>query len=348
MIITLYSTILIIFLFNFYSFADASTSWQIGFQDPATPYIKGVLNFHNIIMFFIVMNVVIFIIWLFFKLYSKELYSNSENFTHSILLEVVWVIPTTIILTVGVFLWFIVLDSLGDNLDSSNEINFNRGGFLGTSYSYCDGLNKNFIKLDSKSFDFIKCSLSDKQFVDFLSSKGFNVEDEFFCVYSSMQDSHVFIFNLKPETVSYFYYVLTGITDINNTTKIQDSEMLCVATKKNFGDTLTSLRNDNINSNSLFITNKDSSAPVSFVVESCEGFPLFSLFDSNLNNSLSIIYNEFSDSYVFRLCLDQESANAAFFFSTGSEIINFNKTNNPQCLCIKADSSFLKNFLNNK
>jgi hypothetical protein len=136
--------------------------------------------------------------------------------------------------TVGAFLCFIVLDSLGDHLDPSNETNFNRGALL-TSYSYCDGLDKNFIKLDNKSFDFIKCSLLDTQFVDFLSSRGFNVEDEFFCVYSSIQDSHVFIFNLKPETASYFYSVLTGVTDIK-TTKVQDPEMLCVATKKNFGD----------------------------------------------------------------------------------------------------------------
>ena len=77
MIITLYSTILIIFLFNVYSFADASTSWQIGFQDPATPYMEGILNFHNIIMFFIV-AIVIFTSWLLFRcltLYNKKFYT---------------------------------------------------------------------------------------------------------------------------------------------------------------------------------------------------------------------------------------------------------------------------------
>ena len=77
MIITLYSTILIIFLFNVYSFADASTSWQIGFQDPATPYMEGILNFHNIIMFFIV-GIVIFISWLLCRcltLYNKKFYT---------------------------------------------------------------------------------------------------------------------------------------------------------------------------------------------------------------------------------------------------------------------------------
>jgi len=74
MIITLYSTILIIFLFNFYSFTDASTSWQIGFQDPATPYTEGILNFHNII----IIAIVIFTSWLLFRcltLYKKEFHT---------------------------------------------------------------------------------------------------------------------------------------------------------------------------------------------------------------------------------------------------------------------------------
>jgi len=77
MIITLYSTILIIFLFNFYSFTDASTSWQIGFQDPATPYTEGILNFHNII----IIAIVIFTSWLLFRcltLYKKELHPISH------------------------------------------------------------------------------------------------------------------------------------------------------------------------------------------------------------------------------------------------------------------------------
>ena len=57
MILALYNIILIIFLFNFYSFADAALNWQIGFQDPATPYMEGILTFHNTIMFFLVMIV---------------------------------------------------------------------------------------------------------------------------------------------------------------------------------------------------------------------------------------------------------------------------------------------------
>jgi cytochrome c oxidase subunit 2 len=34
--------------------ADAASPWQLGFQDPATPVMEGIINFHNDLMFFIV------------------------------------------------------------------------------------------------------------------------------------------------------------------------------------------------------------------------------------------------------------------------------------------------------
>ena len=41
-------------------FADASRPWQMDFQDPATPIMEGIINFHNHIMFFITVIVVLF------------------------------------------------------------------------------------------------------------------------------------------------------------------------------------------------------------------------------------------------------------------------------------------------
>ena len=76
--ITLYST----FLFNFYSFAD---SWQIGFQNPVIPYMEGLLIF---IMFFVI---IIFLIWLLFKL------PNFENLT---LFEIIWISFSIFVITI--------------------------------------------------------------------------------------------------------------------------------------------------------------------------------------------------------------------------------------------------------
>ena len=36
-----------------FAFNDAPEPWQFGFQDPATPIMEGIINFHNHIMFFL-------------------------------------------------------------------------------------------------------------------------------------------------------------------------------------------------------------------------------------------------------------------------------------------------------
>ena len=33
---------------------DAAQDWQLGFQDPATPVMEGVINFHNDLMIVVV------------------------------------------------------------------------------------------------------------------------------------------------------------------------------------------------------------------------------------------------------------------------------------------------------
>ena len=39
-------------LYTNLTFCDAAVPWQLGFQDPATPIMEGIINFHNHIMFF--------------------------------------------------------------------------------------------------------------------------------------------------------------------------------------------------------------------------------------------------------------------------------------------------------
>jgi|TARA_B110000967_G_C18881895_1_gene561563 heme/copper-type cytochrome/quinol oxidase subunit 2 len=34
---------------------DAPVPWQLGFQDPATPIMEGIINFHNYLMIYIVL-----------------------------------------------------------------------------------------------------------------------------------------------------------------------------------------------------------------------------------------------------------------------------------------------------
>ena len=41
------------YFFNKIIFSDASESWQLGFQDPATPVMEGIITFHNDLMFYL-------------------------------------------------------------------------------------------------------------------------------------------------------------------------------------------------------------------------------------------------------------------------------------------------------
>ena len=40
------------------SFLNAPIPWQLGFQDPATPIIIGIIHFHNHLIYFLVVIIV--------------------------------------------------------------------------------------------------------------------------------------------------------------------------------------------------------------------------------------------------------------------------------------------------
>ena len=119
------------FIFIFYiiltfttkiAYCDVSNNYQFGFQDPATPYMEGILSFHNNIMFFIVI-IVIFTSWLLFRclyLYiEKESNIIPEDFTHATLLEIVWTLIPAFILMIISVPSFALLYSLDEILNPS-------------------------------------------------------------------------------------------------------------------------------------------------------------------------------------------------------------------------------------
>ena len=55
--------------------ADAAQPWQIGFQDPATPVMEGVINFHNDLMI-VVIGVGVFV--------GYVMWSTVYNFEQSV------------------------------------------------------------------------------------------------------------------------------------------------------------------------------------------------------------------------------------------------------------------------
>ena len=84
---------------------DASHPWQVGFQDPATPIMEGIIFFNGLLMTFMIL-IACLVGWLLYKsltLFNESVHNNPVGFTHSTLLEVVWtIIPAAILMIISV------------------------------------------------------------------------------------------------------------------------------------------------------------------------------------------------------------------------------------------------------
>jgi len=58
----------IINFLSFTTFCDAAEPWQLGFQDPATPAMEGMIDFHNYIMIFVI-TIGLFVLWMLYQVF---------------------------------------------------------------------------------------------------------------------------------------------------------------------------------------------------------------------------------------------------------------------------------------
>lgn len=105
------------------AFLDAAHPWQLGFQDPATPVMEGIIHFNNQLMFLMIL-IACFVGWMLYR--SLVLFAadsahslQPENFTHSTLLEVVWTISPALILMLIGLPSFALLYSMEEVVDPS-------------------------------------------------------------------------------------------------------------------------------------------------------------------------------------------------------------------------------------
>jgi cytochrome c oxidase subunit 2 len=115
-------------LSNFFSYVpshcDAAEAWQLGLQDPATPIMESMLNFHNYLMLFLI-AIGFFVTWMLFQvfcLFNENLNSTPLKFTHSSLLEIIWTIFPAFILLLIAIPSFALLYSLDELIDPSVTI----------------------------------------------------------------------------------------------------------------------------------------------------------------------------------------------------------------------------------
>jgi len=107
-----------LFKINF-AYCDAAEPWQMGLQDPATPVMEGIIDFHNHLMFFIVV-IAVFVMWLLYRVlkdFNEDNNTVVEKFTHSTVLEIVWTIVPAIILLIIAVPSFSLLYSLDEIVD---------------------------------------------------------------------------------------------------------------------------------------------------------------------------------------------------------------------------------------
>ena len=86
-------------------YCDYPTPWQATFQDPATPYMEGLINLHHDIMFILfILSGLVF--WMLFKtLYAFDHTKNPvpSKVVHASTLEIVWTILPSLVLVVIAF-----------------------------------------------------------------------------------------------------------------------------------------------------------------------------------------------------------------------------------------------------
>ena len=84
---------------------DSPENWQLGFQDPASSIMEGIIELHHDIMYFLIV-IVIFVSWMLIRiiqLFNQNVHTIPENITHNIELEIIWTtIPSIILLMLAI------------------------------------------------------------------------------------------------------------------------------------------------------------------------------------------------------------------------------------------------------
>ena len=103
------------------TFLEAPRAWQVGFQEPATPVIDGIINLHNYLIFYLV-GIAGLVIYLLYHIVTAHVYDGKKRFvahsdrrfTHSTLLEVVWTLTPVLILIIIAYPSFGLLYSMDE------------------------------------------------------------------------------------------------------------------------------------------------------------------------------------------------------------------------------------------
>ena len=137
------------YLILFFSFlpavglSDSPENWQLGFQDPATPIMEGIINLHHDLMFFVCV-ISIFVTWMLARTLWHFSYSQNKNpssLSHGTLIEIIWTVTPAIILLVIAIPSFSLLYAMDEIISPAITIK-TLGHQWYWSYEYSDYLNE--------------------------------------------------------------------------------------------------------------------------------------------------------------------------------------------------------------
>ena len=103
---------------------DAPEAWQIGFQDPATPTMQGIVDLHHDICFFMSV-ILVFVLWMLGRsLYHFHHSQNPlpEKIIHGTTIEVAWTVAPSLILVLIAIPSFALLYSMDEVVDPAVTI----------------------------------------------------------------------------------------------------------------------------------------------------------------------------------------------------------------------------------
>lgn len=121
------------------TYLDSPQAWTWGFQDPATPIMEGIIDFHHDIMVFLVF-IFVFVTWVLLRtIYHFHYTKNSTpyEFSHGTTIEILWTLFPSIILMTIAFPSFALLYSMDEIVEPSLTLKV-AGHQWYWSYEYSD------------------------------------------------------------------------------------------------------------------------------------------------------------------------------------------------------------------
>lgn len=123
--------------------ADSAQDWQLGFQDPATPIMEGIINLHHDLMFFICV-ISVFVSWMLGRTlwyFEQSQNPTPSSLTHGTIIEMLWTVTPAIILLIIAVPSFSLLYAMDEVISPAITIK-TLGHQWYWSYEYSDYLNE--------------------------------------------------------------------------------------------------------------------------------------------------------------------------------------------------------------